>query len=83
MAKPYHWLAIWDFQSSRWKPLGFRRSFPACADLAAPAIARLDPGVVHLGTVVCRSKSAAEAELAFAKLPPPPSIGGDPIRVRH
>lgn len=82
MARPYHWLAIWDFESSRWKPLGCRRSFPATAALVAP-IVRLQPGVVHVGTVVCRSSSAAEAELAFAKLPPPPAVGGDPIRVRH
>lgn len=83
MARPYWWLGVWDYQSSSWKPLGYRRSFPATAALAAPAVARLNPGVVHLGTVVCRSPSAEEAEAAFAKLPPPAAVGGDPIRVRH
>lgn len=82
MSKAYHWLALWDFESSRWKPLGWRRTFPETADLVPPMV-RLS-GVVHLSTVVCRSSSPLEAELAFAKLPPPPKVGGvDPVRRYH
>lgn len=71
MGKPFFWVAIWDDVSSRWKPLGCRRSFPATAELVAPAVVKLSPGAVHVGTVVCRTSSRREADVAFDVLPPP------------
>lgn len=82
MSKHY-WLALWDFDSCKWRPLGWRPTFAETADLVPHVV--IEPStVVHIGTVVCRSASIEEAELAFARLRPPPMVGGvDPVRRRH
>ena len=54
-----------NFESSKWVPLGWRRTFEDTAELVPHVV--IEPStVLHFGVVVCRSKSRQEAELAFA-----------------
>lgn len=82
-AKLFHWLAMWDAKSSSWKPLGFRYRFEDTAKLV-PRAPFLAGDAVHLGTVVCKTASLREAEIALGKLPPPPAVNGvSPVRAWH
>lgn len=86
MRRYYFWLAHWDELSSSWKLLGFRRSLPATAELAAPVVRLAAGAPVHLGTVVCRSADPHEAEAAIARMPPPLAVSRGEVwrsRVLH
>lgn len=72
MAKLLYWLGQWDAGAECWRPLGFRRSFSATADLVP--VPRIAGTVTHLGVVRIASDRVADAEVAFAALPLPPGV---------